>query len=85
MPKFYMTFGSGQPNGGHVLPLIADSELQARLYMRDTFDSRWCGTYTPEYWENWKQTKPPYIPLEREMLTKDIRGYVPADRKKEVE
>lgn len=84
MPKYFMTFGYGQPNEGCVLPLIADDERQARQYMFDKFNGRWCGTYTEEYWENWKATKPPYIPLEHELPTKDICGYQPEQKQEEV-
>lgn len=55
MPIFFMTFGCGQPNEGHVLPIVADSEEIARQYMFNTFNGRWCGTYTEDYWEDWKK------------------------------
>ena len=73
MPKFFMTFGSGQgPHAGHVLPLIADDEGQARRYMWDKYDGRWCGTYTEEAWQERAASKPFWIPLERELPALDI-------------
>lgn len=71
--KFYMTFGSGQPNAHCVLPLLADNEQQARAYMWETYNGHWCGTYTEEQWNDWKAKKPWYIPLERELHAIDIR------------
>jgi hypothetical protein len=49
--KFYMTFGCGQPLEGMALPLIANDEYQARSYMVENFNGRWCGTYTEQEWQ----------------------------------
>lgn len=74
MPKFYMTFGVGQPNEGRVLPIIADNEAQARAYMYDKYNGHWCGTYTQEYWSEWlERAKRQYFLYEEEMTTIDIR------------
>lgn len=75
MPKFYMTFGVGQPNEGRVLPIIADTEMQARAYMYKTFEGRWCGTYSEEYWFAWlEKSKGSYWMYEEELPTIDIRA-----------
>lgn len=77
MPKFYCTFGIGQPNEGHVLPLIADDENQARFYMYTVFKGRWCGTYTEEQWNTWKQKATTLgVPIERELPTIDLHEYL---------
>lgn len=73
MPKFFVTFGSGQPNPGCVLPILADDEDQVRSYMHYMFNGRWCGTYTEDYWNDWKNRKPAYVGNEFELQEIDIR------------
>jgi hypothetical protein len=65
MKLFYMTFGDRQALDGYVLPLIAKDESQARQYMANNFNGKWCGTYTPEQWEK----------IKKEMRERINKGY----------
>ena len=68
MPKYYCTFGVGQPNGGKVLPIKARNQAEARDYMFAHYGNEWCTSRTEVEWNDWKRfAAPRHIPIEEEL------------------
>ena len=51
MKTYVCTFGSDQILGGYYLRIIAKDESQARKFMYENFNNKWCGIYSSEEWE----------------------------------
>jgi hypothetical protein len=77
MRKVYCTFGDGQPNGGCVLPILAEDMHQARSYMFETYGPSWCTSYTEEQWNDWKKRAPFYVPIEKELPEVNLTNWKP--------
>lgn len=51
----YFTFGIGQVLEGHVQPILAISESQARETMNKTYGNKWAFHYDEKQWQRNKE------------------------------
>ena len=50
---FYCTVGRRPDGMGPVIPILAESEGDARQWMFDNYGRNWCTSYTKDDWEDW--------------------------------
>lgn len=67
-PKEYyiFTFGYGQQHAGHYVKIFGNC-TEARDKMIAKYGTEWAFQYSAKRWQHWIDTKPFYVPLEKEL------------------
>lgn len=60
------TFGSGQLYAGYYVKIRGTFD-EARAKMFEKYGDEWCFQYSEKKWEEWERTRPPYVPIEKEL------------------
>lgn len=60
------TFGSGQQHAGYYVKIRGTFD-EARAKMFEKYGEDWSFQYSEEKWNEWERSRPPYVPIEKEL------------------
>lgn len=60
------TFGSGQQHAGYYVKIRGTFD-EARAKMFEKYGEDWSFQYSEEEWNEWERSRPPYVPIEKEL------------------
>lgn len=67
LKTWYFTFGCGQPLAGHCQPIKAYDFWSARAKMVELHGIVWCGQYSEDDWNGFKNDKHRMWDMEKEL------------------
>lgn len=67
MKTWYFTFGGNQPLAGYCQPIKAEDFWSARAKMVELHGEKWCGQYSEDDWNGFKEDKNRMWTMEKEL------------------